>query len=147
MKDASEPPTWLAENVTNKRTQTLSRYSKERTKNAPGENIDNNLADMIYGYVNSQLNEMAYDAPVKKLKGGIDSLSAGNKANIGAMNDGIDYMRELVQQAVNPARKNPLVNSPVTYMVLYCHLTCVWPYRTRLSNLWLTLALAKVLVV
>lgn len=107
MKEAAEPPTWLAENVTNKRTQTLSRFSKERTRTEVDDKVDNNLADMIYGYVNSQLNEMAYDAPVRKFKGNIDNLNAGNKANVAGMNDGLDYMRTLVEQAVNPARKNP----------------------------------------
>lgn len=108
MKEAAEPPTWLAENVTNKRTQTLSRFSKERTRTEVDDKVDNNLADMIYGYVNSQLNELAYDAPVRKFKGNIDGMTAGNRAGVAEMNEGLDYMRTLVEQAVNPARKNPV---------------------------------------
>jgi hypothetical protein len=63
---------------------------------------------MIYGYVNSQLNELAYDAPVKKFKTNFDNITSGNKAQAAHMNDGIDYLRTLVEQAVNPQRKSPV---------------------------------------
>lgn len=107
MKEASEPPTWLADSVTTKKVQTESRFSKTRTSTEAGDDVETNLADMIYGYVNSQLNEMAYDAPVKKFKGNFDSINAGNRANAAELNDGVTYLNELVQQAVNPQRKDP----------------------------------------
>lgn len=108
MKDASEPPTWLADSITDKKTTTLSRFSKERTREAPSEDVDNNLADMIYGYVNSQLNELAYDAPVRRFKSRAGELSAADKANTANLEEGLQYLQELTHQAVSPDRKNAI---------------------------------------
>lgn len=106
MKVGAEPPTWLAEGLTNKKVQTLSRFSKERTKTEAGNDVDNNLSDMIYGYVNSQLNELAYDAPVRKFKADLETLPANVLSNKASLQEGTEYFQTLIQQAVSPTRKN-----------------------------------------
>jgi len=104
LRDASEDPTWLVKGLTDSKIETLSRFSKERVRDEAGDNVDENLLDMIYGYVNSQLNEMAYDAPVRKFKK--DVANSTMNPNSPQYREGMDYLSEVLQQAVSPKAKN-----------------------------------------
>lgn len=106
MKDLSENPDWLIDGISLDDVNVESRFSKKRTSNTAGADVDNNLIDMVYGYVNSQLNEMAYDAPIRKFQADKANISPAARANGEQLKEGMDYLSTLTQQAVSPKNKD-----------------------------------------
>lgn len=105
MRTASEQPVWLADSLTNSRADTISRFSKERIRDEASDDVDDNLIDMIYGYVNSQLNEFAYDAPVKSFKKALSEAPSTSRLNSPQFREGMDYLATLTKQAISPKPK------------------------------------------
>jgi hypothetical protein len=110
MREASEAPVWLADSLTDKKFDTLSRFSKERVREEAADDVDDNIIDMYYGYVNSQLNEMAYDAPVRLFKKELKEMgeNPSSRLNGQQFQEGIEYLATLTKQAVSPAARNQI---------------------------------------
>lgn len=108
----SEEPTWLADAFTGERMtpgeDIRSRFSKHRTAKEMGEDIDTNLSDSVFGYVNSQLNELAYMEPVAKFQEAQGGVNVGKVLNKQGMNEARNYMQKMVRNAITPEASSGL---------------------------------------
>jgi hypothetical protein len=110
-KDKQEP-TWLADAFTGDHMtpgeDIRSRFSKHRESTEMGDDVDTNLSDSVFGYVNSQLNELAYMEPVVKFQESQGGMNAAKTLNKQGANEARNYMERMVRDAISPEASSGL---------------------------------------
>jgi hypothetical protein len=71
-----------------------------------GDDVNTNLSDTIYGYVNSQLNELSYMEPVIKFQESQGGINAAKNLNKQGANEAKNYMAEMLKKAITPESKS-----------------------------------------
>lgn len=105
MMVASDPPKY---SITNKRINVDSPFSKERTGDEPFDKIEGDLGKLMHGYAMSQLSEMAYKAPIERFNKNFADSRAWTRIRKQDMDTGLEYINNLLNNAVRPNKKNIL---------------------------------------
>lgn len=101
--DALTAPDRMMQQVTQAfKKDTISPFSKERTREIAGEIDTTDIVGMMRRYANSQLKEFGYTPAIKKAEEALSEVNPAHLTDKSYNKQGIDYLQKMFQDALSP---------------------------------------------